>query len=219
MDFVALASLVSIVCRITLDEGFMSTAAISAKVEALLQTLISLPDKEARDHVTDCILNDMGQHLHAPNLQSQLLTHLVPTSPTACNLRIKLAFMFLLGPESSSLLPNIPSTNLLDALTAHLASSPYFDTSPRNARTLNYAHLRARTSLLDIAISDGHQPQSFAAVDNEGITEPIFNASVDSLADAIKAKYTSISDSGASHMMRTEAKDALVAVYLRVMVA
>jgi hypothetical protein len=39
MDFVALASLASIVCRITLDEGVMSSAAMSAKVEALLQTL------------------------------------------------------------------------------------------------------------------------------------------------------------------------------------
>ena len=215
MDFLALASLTSIVCRLALDEELMSNAAVSTKVEEILQTLIDLPDKEMREHVTESILRDLGQHLHAPNLQAQLLSHLMPTTSTACTLRIQIAMTFLLGPDSAALAPDVSATTLLSTLTAHITTSPYFNTSARNALKLNYTHLRSRAMILDTAISNGHRPPTFPTRTDESL----FNSAVDALADAIKTTYTSISDSGASHMTRTEAKDALTAVYWRVLVA
>ncbi len=214
MDFLALASLSSVVCRLTLDEEVMSNGVVSSKVEGVLYTLINLPDQETRQHVMESILKDMGKHLSAPNLQAQLLSHLMPTSSTTCHLRIQLALTFLFGSGSKALTPNLCVTSLLDMLTNHVRSSPDFDTSARNARKLDYSHLRAQAMILDTAISDGHRPAAFTARSDEAA----FNMSVDTLTDAIKARYTSISDSGASHISRTEAKDALTAVYWRVLV-
>lgn len=213
MDFVALTSLVSIACRLAVDEELMSHAPISCKVESFLQTLINMPDKDMRGHVSDCILKDMSQHLDAPTLQSQLLTHILPITPTSSGLRVRLALTFLLGPNATTLQTPITSA-ILPILETHILTSPTFDTSLRNARAQNYTHLRFRTTLLDTAIANGHRPASFATKADE----THFNRTVDALADTIKSCFVSISDSGASHLTRTEAKDALTALYWRVLV-
>ena len=215
MDFLALASLSSIICRLTLDEELMSNGAVASKAEQVLQTLLDLPDQETRQHITECIVNDMAQHLSAPNLQAQLLSHLMPTSTAACHLRVQLAHVSLMGLESHALTRESSAITFVDLLTNLVKTSPDFDNSARNARKLNYGHLRAHAMILDTAISDGNRRAAFAGRSDEAA----FNTSVDALADAIKARYSSISDSGASHISRTEAKDALTAVYWRVLMA
>ena len=215
MDFLALASLTSAVCRLMLDDELMSNASIASKVEETLQALLSLPNQELRQHITESILRDMTKHLHTTNLQAQLLAHIVPLSPVACEIRMKLALTFLLGSENMPKSSEGPATTVIDTLRNHINTSASFDTSLRNARKLNYSDLRSRTMILDTAISDGHRPANFLSKADE-LT---FNRSVDALADSIKAIYTSINDSGASHMTRTEAKDALTALYWRVLIA
>ena len=215
MDFLALASLSSIVCRLILDEELMSNGAVASKAKGVLQILIDLPNQVMRQHVTECVVNDLAQHLNAPNLQAQLLSHLMPSSTAACHLRVQLAHMFLLGSESNALTPDLSAITFIDLLANFVKTSPNFDTSARNARELNYGHLRAQAMILDTAISDGNRPAAFTRRSDEAA----FNKSVDALADAIKARYTSVSDSGASHISRTEAKDALTAVYWRVLMA
>ena len=215
MDFLALTSLTAVVCRLMLDDSLMSNAAICVQVEKTLQALLNVTDREMRDHVFDCVLEDLTQHLDAPNLQAQLLSHIMPESLITCKLRTKLALTFLLGSDSAALEPSATASTILDALSNYIQTSPNFDTNTRTSPQQNYNLLRSRTHVLDIAISNGHRPGTFLTP----VSEATFNASVDTLADALKAKYSSISDSGASHMQRMQAKDTLVAVSYRVLVA
>ena len=50
---------------------------------------------------------------------------------------------------------------------------------------------------------------------NKNDDEKAFNLAVDSLAHTLKHLFTSITDSGASHMRRTECKDGMERVYYR----
>lgn len=49
--------------------------------------------------------------------------------------------------------------------------------------------------------------------------ETVFNDALDELAEALKAKHTQIIDFGASHISRTEAKQAIQMVYSKLVYA
>ena len=215
MDFLALSKLSSILCRLTLDVDLMSNWRVSTAVEQGLSQLLDLPEREASLHVAQHILDDMRSRLKDPNLQAQLLSHLMPSSPLACKLRIKLAHIFLLGPDKT--VPESmaePQPISLTTLANHISKSPSFATSSRRTK-LNYIHLRSLTHILDIAISDGGRPLTFPS----RAAENTFNASVDDLADTVREIYESINDAGATHMTRTEAKDVLRSLYWRLLYA
>ncbi|EXJ83766.1 hypothetical protein A1O1_07393 [Capronia coronata CBS 617.96] len=214
MDFMALSRLTSIVCRIAVDCGLMSDARISCKVEGMLETLLSLPEPTLRSHIAESMVADVGHHLEDAVLQAHLLSHILPTSTTACRVRISLAQCFLLGVDvlkgDKSLKPRIS----LDILAEHVSTSSSFDTRRRKGpNALDYVALHALTSVLDVAISDGGRPTTFPS----RAEEVLFNRSVDRLADSIRSTYISIIDTGASHMTRTEAKDVLQALHWRLL--
>ncbi|KIX98220.1 uncharacterized protein Z520_06300 [Fonsecaea multimorphosa CBS 102226] len=214
MDFLALSKLTSIICRLAIDGELTSNGRISSRIDAILERLLSLPELEMRSHVADRILVDIGQRLKDATLQAQLLSHILPSSPTALRIRILLAQAFLFGgdaiTDNASDTPRIS----LHALAEHVSKSPDFDTQRRKGgSTMDYTALHARTHILDIAISDGGRPASFST----RADEQSFNKSVDRLADAVKATFVAIVDTGASHMTRTECKDVLQALYWRLL--
>ncbi|KIW27242.1 uncharacterized protein PV07_06998 [Cladophialophora immunda] len=214
MDFLALSKLTSIICRLAIDSELTSDGRISLSIDAFLERLLSLPDVETRSHIADRILADMGRHLKDSTLQAQLLSHILPTSPTALQIRILLAQAFLLGANDvKDIESNTPKISL-HTLAEHVSKSPDFDTRRRKGpSTMDYTALRARSHILDIAISDGGRPAEFPSRPEE----LSFNKSVDRLADAIKATFVAIVDTGASHMTRTECKDVLQALYWRLL--
>ena len=214
MDFLALSKLASMLCRMAIDTELMSDGQISGQVEELLETLLLLPEIEMRTHVAERILDDMGRNLKDPSLQANLLSHVLPKSPISTKLRIVLAHEFLFGdskPKKSTLsLPKIS----LEVLTNHVSTSPDFDTKRRKGtHTIDYIALRARTQILDTAISNGGRPPVFPS----HVDEQTFNKSVDHLADAVQSTQIAINDPGASHMTRTEAKNDLQALHARLL--
>ncbi|EXJ80035.1 hypothetical protein A1O3_08321 [Capronia epimyces CBS 606.96] len=214
LDFMALSRLTSIVCRLAVDCELMSDGRVSSKVDGMLETLLSLPEPGLRCHVAESMIADVGHHLEDAVLQAHLLSHVPPTSTTASRVRILLAQSFLLGvvaiKDNKSLIPQIS----LDVLAEHVSTSASFDTRRRKGpHTLDYVALRARTYILDIAISDGGRPTTFPS----RAQEVSFNRSVDHLADTIRSSFISIIDTGASHMTRTEAKDVLQALHWRLL--
>ena len=178
MDFLALSKLSSTLCRLILDAELTSNGQVSTAVEQSLSHLLDLPEKEASLHAAQHILDDMRAHLTDSNLQAHLLSHLIPSTPLACKLRIKLAHVFLLGPDTT--IPESiaePQPISLTTLADHISKSPAFATSSRHTK-LNYTHLRSLTQILDIAISDGGRPLIFPS----RAAENTFNASVDDIA-------------------------------------
>ncbi|EHY56778.1 hypothetical protein ABEF92_001596 [Exophiala dermatitidis] len=216
MDFLTLGNLTSTVCRLATDCELMSDARVCSAVEKMLETLLSLPELSSRSHVAERMMADLGHHLKDDTLQAHLLAHIPQTSPLACRVRILLAQSFLLGVDAlndgKSLKPQIS----LDVLAEHISTSPAFDTRRRTGpNALDYVALRALTYVLDVAISEGGRPATFAS----HAEEVSFNRSVDRLADSIRSIFVSIIDTGASHMTRTEAKDVLQALYWRLLYA
>lgn len=86
-----------------------------------------------------------------------------------------------------------------------------FDVNRHKASMFDFGELAALTSVLDIAIDSVASRNKFP----DRKAEALFNEDVDVLADRIKAIFTSIQDSGASHLKRTEAKEALQALHYR----
>ncbi|RMZ83666.1 hypothetical protein DV738_g1071, partial [Chaetothyriales sp. CBS 135597] len=201
MDFPALVTLASIACRLAIDVDLMASSQVPDRVESLLARLLDLPEREARVFVAGHVLEDMSKNLQDPGLQTLLLSHILPVSKTASQVRLRLSHYFLLGqPEDT-------------VLMTHVATDASFNTA--QPTKLDFAALRARTVILDTAVADGGRPAVFATPSDKAS----FNKSVDALAAVIKDTFVKISDSGASHMSRSEAKDALQALYYRLLFA
>lgn len=134
-----------------------------------------------------------------------------------------MAFFF---EDSSYLTPTITSLSSLPSITRHLRTSR-FDIH----QTTDYANLSASISLLNIGLDDGDPPPlSSTSPFSEELTtgsnkkypntsEAAFNKAVDRLAHRVHTMFTSIVDTGASHMTRTEAKDVLEAFHARLVYA
>ncbi|KEF61259.1 uncharacterized protein A1O9_02824 [Exophiala aquamarina CBS 119918] len=214
MDFAALSKLTSTLCRLAIDQQLMSDGLVSVKVEELLQTMLSFTDFDTQSHVVERMIDDVGRRLETPLLQARLLAHVLPVSPTACRTRVLLAQAFLFGADKFHSNKPAPFEINLDSLTQLITTSPSFNTTRhKSSDPLDYASLRSLAHILDVAIGDGGRPPSFPSRGEE----IVFNRSVDRLADAVRATFISIVDTGASHMSRTEAKDVLQALHWRLL--
>ncbi|KAK5090760.1 hypothetical protein LTR05_000936 [Lithohypha guttulata] len=211
MDFVTLSKLCSTLSRLALDDVVMDNNQICEVVEDLLQRIASLPDPASRNHVHERLLSDLAENLTEPALQTQFLRHFTPTTSTVAQLRLCLAASFSLGSKRARKFIAQPS---LSFLATYVSKSPHFapkDPSSTLTTAEDYRNLTCLTTLLDATIADGYPPSTFASRSDEND----FNADVDSLSDTIHSLFVSIADTGASHMHRTKAKDALQALHCR----
>lgn len=142
-------------------------------------------------------------------LRLQLINNLPTYTPLLGLLRRRLALAFFF--ENSSYLSRAPQNAFdLSTVTDYLRR-PAFDIKV----DADYAQLAARISILDIAIDRGVPAVNICDLHDE----TSFNREVDSLAKRIKAMYTGLLDSGASHMSRTEAKEVLRIMHYRLIYA
>ncbi|KPI42613.1 uncharacterized protein AB675_9786 [Cyphellophora attinorum] len=215
MSFESLSALTTILCQISADASLMAISSVASRVEDLFEYLLGrYSDEENALFIASHMVLTLPQTLHEPTLQARLLEHIRPTSECAINTRITLANLFLFGvssPQTSSIASRPPGV-YLPALTRLILTSDDFATA-RLRTTLNYTDLRARTIILDIAISDGGRPASFPSGTYQKASD--FNREIDALATAVRKTWRNIADTGASHMKRTEAKEKLDCVYHR----
>ena len=101
-----------------------------------------------------------------------------------------------------------------------------------NDHEIDYGDLAARISILDISLdiclprlhsnnnnNSGSRRKSNQQQEKEEEEEVLFNNDVDTLAQLLRSMFTNISDSGASHITRTAAKEVLNQVYYRLIYA
>ena len=201
--------------RIAIDTHMMSNSRVCVVVEDAVSLLLGHREERVSTTFAQCILKDIGLGVKDPCLQSHTLKHILPTSLAAASLRIRLAKLFLLGTteEDSSDISN-PENSLLQQLTTHLQDPRYnISRCGRHGAAFDYSTLSYLIYIFDTALADGGRPSSFS----DAFSECEFNHQVDKLADCVKSIITSIADTGASHMRRTEAKEALNALHFRVL--
>ena len=188
-----------LLCRLSLDADLLSNSGVAIKVEDAFRNLAATTTATKVEQVFSAVLNKTFPRVNDHNLRMRLVNS-IPASPQCLNIfrqRLSLAFFF------EDALPLIKSpTDLVDlAEIASELDKSRFRISP----TTNFPRITAMINVLDIAIGDGNPPDSGAGPK----AEEVFNQKVDYLADSIKSMFTRIIDTGASHMLRTQTKDAL----------
>ncbi|PGH11383.1 hypothetical protein AJ79_04884 [Helicocarpus griseus UAMH5409] len=198
-----------IVLRLSIDEAIMTDCLVCLEVQNILTTLLGNPERTSSStlHGISTYLYETIDHVE---LQTQLLKAILPTTPRLALFRCRLAWAFFFRDPT---LLNRPRKHLLDLprLTKHLRDDPRFDTNARSKTPFNFWELHALTTILDIAIDSGTARPTF----KDRQRENEFNAAVDALSDRVKAIFSAIRDSGASHLRRSEAKDSLQALHCR----
>lgn len=145
--------------------------------------------------------------------QSRVLRHTLPTSEWIALFRCRLAVAFLIRDPSP--LSEEPEAVLDLKRITNMLKDRRFDVKACKGKrdvVYDYEELGATTTLLNIAVDSG----SFKFTPATKEAEFTFNKDVDKLAERIKKIFTSIEDSGASHLKRTQAKEGLEALHYRI---
>ncbi|KAK4692338.1 hypothetical protein P7C71_g4843, partial [Lecanoromycetidae sp. Uapishka_2] len=143
------------------------------------------------------------------SLRLQLLQSIPALPPRLILLRRRLALAFFL--QDMRILTKQPEDSInLEIIAQHL-QDPQFSINNET----NYAEVAANIGILNIGIDCGDPPSTPSTKQEE----TAFNRKVDNLALKIKAIFTQINDTGASHMKRTEAKETLEAFHSRLLFA
>lgn len=155
------------------------------------------------------MLNPIYRTVIDTTLRLQLLQSIPALPPRLTFLRQRLALAFFF--QDARLLNKQPEESVNLVIIAQHLQDPQFAI---NSAT-DYAEIAATIAILSIGIDCG-DPPSQPCTKQEEIA---FNKAVDNLALKIKAMFTQINDTGASHMKRTEAKETLEAFHSRLLFA
>ena len=155
------------------------------------------------------VMSTTFQGMPDAQLRLSLLRNIPATSCRLSILRRRLALSFF-HEDSSFLTKRLKDLTILQDIAKQLRL-PQFMIKQRT----DYPKLTAMISILDVGLSDAR---------SECFDEPFqrqrdFNREIDQLASMIKAMFTQIVDTGASHMSRTAAKDVLESLLSRLMFA
>ncbi|BAE62719.1 unnamed protein product [Aspergillus oryzae RIB40] len=205
--------ILSILFRLSLDISLTRDPMVCSELErTIIAVLESIPEETA-DNLVYRVCTSAYETIKDAVFQSRLLTHILPTSSWIAMLRCRLAVAFLTSdPSSLAEEPDVMGylRRIIDVL-----KDKRFDVKRYKMKgqpEYDYGELMAITTVLNIAIDSGWSGVDFSSKD----AEREFNSEVDVLADRIKRIFTSIEDSGASHLKRTLAKEALEALHYRI---
>ncbi|QMW32967.1 hypothetical protein G4B84_008398 [Aspergillus flavus NRRL3357] len=205
--------ILSILFRLSLDISLTRDPMVCSELErTIIAVLESIPEETA-DNLVYRVCTSAYETIKDAVFQSRLLTHILPTSSWIAMLRCRLAVAFLTSdPSSLAEEPDVMGylRRIIDVL-----KDKRFDVKRYKMKgqpEYDYGELMAITTVLNIAIDSGWSGVDFSSKD----AEREFNSEVDALADRIKRIFTSIEDSGASHLKRTLAKEALEALHYRI---
>lgn len=194
-------SLAHFLIRAGFDHGIRSDRVAHAAVEICFRTLLDTYEEggeldEALLQISKAVFRSIG----SATLRQQLISSLPGTSIRTHYLKQSLALAFALDKER-----HLDAVLTNSALTDRLLLLFDKGSALRIKKDTDYVELRARLSLLDVALDCGFS--DFAFLENsDKAAEKKFNESIDELATAVRELSARIIDAGAAHMTRTEAK-------------
>ncbi|KAL8907113.1 MAG: hypothetical protein Q9207_001605 [Kuettlingeria erythrocarpa] len=185
--------------RLLLDRGIVQNCTLMSEVVENLNAIVnSMAGDDQFNNITSALIT-VCQLTEDLGLQLQLLRNFPARSSQTSLLRRRLALAFFLRDQNYL---SKDRDHLVDfRAIVHLLTGPVFVVNNET----DYPNFAALMAILAIGVDDGDPP----AEDAEKEAEAKFNDNVDILARKIKAMFTHIVDTGASHMKRTEAKQAL----------
>ncbi|KAL4890711.1 hypothetical protein BDV59DRAFT_204184 [Aspergillus ambiguus] len=207
--------ILSLLFRLTLDISLTSNVTICSGIERAISAILDSISRDD-DSADDCkqqLCMPAYDTIKDPVFQSRMIRHILPTSSWIADLRARLALAFLTGDAE-------PLNDTADTMTCMRRITEVLKDRRFNMKRYkgkaeadyDYGELAATTTLLNVVIDSGWSGLDFPSKD----AERDFNTEVDTLADRIKKIFTSIEDSGASHLKRTLAKEGLEALHYRI---
>ncbi|KAI9044884.1 uncharacterized protein KD926_011057 [Aspergillus affinis] len=215
--------------RLTLDISLTNDPAICSALERTIHDLFQGTPEEADDDLELRLFTTLHTTIKDTILQTRLLKHMLPSTSHIAKWRSRLSLSFIMNspsplseedPEIMDTLQQIitllkdPRFNIKQHKGAATAATKNRHNHPATGE-YDYNDLAAITYQLNVILDSGWSSLSFPSKE----AKQAFNASVDVLADRIKKIFTSIEDSGASHLKRTLTKGALEALHYRVVYA
>ncbi|KAL4924741.1 uncharacterized protein BDV17DRAFT_295108 [Aspergillus undulatus] len=205
--------ILSIICRLPFDASLTRNTTLCSAIDRTITAVLDAVTDESADFLASNICNIAHATLKDAELQSRLLEHIVPVNDWIATFRRRLAYIFLTNDPSA----NAGSEDRKSEVNriTNLLKNPRYDVKRykrKDQPDYDYGELRAVTTFLDTIIDSGWSETQFSDHD----AEIEFNDSVDLLAERVKKIFTAIEDSGASHLKRTLAKEALESLHYRI---
>ncbi|KAF7717934.1 Uncharacterized protein PECH_002662 [Penicillium ucsense] len=203
------ADTVLILLRVSIDTSLTSDFVLRSELQATLTALLEFGPKERLEHR---ICSQLYETVREPQFQSRLLQHILPTSTWVSLLRYRLAVAFLL--RDSGPLTEPPELVLdLQRITELLTRDERFRIRRHKDDTdFDYGDLISMTLQLEICLNSALADLASA----QGDARSKFDGTIDQLATQIKKIFSSIEDTGASHLQRMLAKQGLEALHYRI---
>ncbi|PYH79821.1 hypothetical protein BO82DRAFT_123976 [Aspergillus uvarum CBS 121591] len=205
--------LLSVLFRMTLDVTLTSVATISSEIERAIFTVLESASEDTAEVLIHRVCTTTLNTFKDATFQNRLLKHILPEADWIALTRCRLAVSFLLdnpGPLCEPLNELLSLTRITDILKREIFDIKKY--KGKDKPEYDYGELLAITSLLNIAVDSGRYQVEFS--DREA--EKAFNTQVDVVADRLKKVFSLIEDSGASHLKRTLAKEALETLHYRI---
>ncbi|KAI2715114.1 hypothetical protein CBS147332_4768 [Penicillium roqueforti] len=205
---------VLLLLRLTLDVSLTADSTVSSELQWTINAVLdpeNFHETSAQDSLRR-VCATFHATIHDVCIQSQVVHHILPTSPWFALIRCRLAVAFLLrspGPLTE------PPGELLDIkrITLLLLRDERFQVRRfKGIADYDWRELISLTALLNVAIDSSALALNFSSTQ----PEKDYDAAIDRLAAQIKMIFCSIQDSGASHVTRTVAKSELEALHYRI---
>ncbi|KAJ5612111.1 hypothetical protein N7510_005305 [Penicillium lagena] len=207
---------IHLLLRLTLDTSLTADALVCAELESAIDSMLRYTPEVTRKDLVHRICTTVYETVTDVYFQSRILQHILPTSDWIALLRCRLAVAFLL--QTSSPLTEPPEVALdLKRITVLLLRDQRFNMKRHKMNSdYDYGELSAIAVLLNVAIDSSLF--DVKCTDTVG-AERDFDAAIDKLATQVKKIFSAIEDSGASHLKRMLAKEALEALHYRMVYA
>ncbi|KAL6231826.1 hypothetical protein BDW75DRAFT_34294 [Aspergillus navahoensis] len=200
------------ILRLPLDNSLTQEFTICSAIERTITAVLDATTDEYADELATNICTIVHSTLKDAELQSRLLEHIAPVNDWIAALRRRLAYIFLTDNPSADVGSQDRKAEVC-RISSILKHPQYNVKRCKKGQTeYDYGKLTAITTFLDIIIDSGWSETQFT----DESAEDEFNHEIDALADQVKRIFTAIQDSGASHMKRTLAKEALEALHYRI---
>ncbi|KAJ6003236.1 hypothetical protein N7451_005783 [Penicillium sp. IBT 35674x] len=202
---------IQVLLRITLDTSLTANDMIRSELQSCIGALLQSVTNSDAEETEHRICTTIYETFRDSEFQSRMLQHILPTTMWISRLRYRLAVAFLLQ-NPSPLMEPVQEVLDLQRLARSLIDDERFHVKVHKAKgDYDYGELTANAILLDIAINTTLYDLRYRQ-DN---TDEAFNEAVDALAKQIKRIFSSIEDTGASHLKRMLAKETLESVHYR----
>ncbi|BCS17579.1 uncharacterized protein APUU_10407S [Aspergillus puulaauensis] len=205
--------ILGILLRLPLDASLTRNTVICSEIERTITAVLDAVTDDSADELATNVCDNLYATLKDAELQSRLLEHIAPVNDWIATLRRRLAYIFLTGDPLVDAGSQDRTAEIKRII--NILKDPRYDVKRykrKDQPEYDYGALRAITTFLNIIIDSGWSETQFP---DKG-AEDEFNNEVDVLADRIKKVFTAIEDSGASHLKRTLAKEALETLHYRV---